>query len=97
MDQKQIVARLLAKANKYRNFAVWIGDQETVLRILALTEELKQHALALAKPEEAKIQKRAHEIWEENNRPLGRDVEFWLQAEREFREAQKIANEIRDV
>ena len=97
MDQKQIVARLLAKANKYRYFALWLGDQETVQRILALTEELKQRAVALAKPEEAKIRKRAREIWEENNRPDGRDVEFWLQAEREFREAEQLANEIRDL
>jgi hypothetical protein len=25
MDQKQVVASLLAKANKYRDFARWIG------------------------------------------------------------------------
>jgi hypothetical protein len=27
VDQKQIVARLLAKANKYRHFALWLGEQ----------------------------------------------------------------------
>ena len=42
MDQKQTVARLLEKVNKYRDFARWVGDSETVQRILALTEELKQ-------------------------------------------------------
>jgi hypothetical protein len=36
---------------------------------------------------------RAREIWEENDRPVGRDVEFWLQAEREFREAEDLAKE----
>ena len=50
----------------------------------------------LAKPNEEKIRKRAREIWEENNRPVGRDVEFWFQAEREFREAEDLTNEIRD-
>jgi hypothetical protein len=30
MDQKQVVARLLAKANKYRDFARWVGDRQTV-------------------------------------------------------------------
>jgi hypothetical protein len=34
--------------------------------------------------------------WEENNRPVGRDEEFWYRAEREFREAEKLAKEIRD-
>jgi hypothetical protein len=96
VDQKQSVARLLGKANKYRDFARWVGDRETVQRILALTVELKQTARALAKPNEEKIRKRAREIWEESNRPLGRDEEFWLQAEREFREAEDLTKEIRD-
>jgi hypothetical protein len=71
VDQKQIVRHLLTKADKYRQFAHWIGDHETVRRILALTEELKQRARALAKPEEAKIRIRAREVWEENGRPAG--------------------------
>lgn len=96
MDQKQTVARLLEKANKYREFARWVDDRETVQRILALTAELKQRARALAKPNEEKIRKRAREIWIENNRPVGRDEEFWFQAEREFREAEDLAKEISD-
>ena len=40
---------LLEKAKKYRDFARWVGDRETVQRILALTAELKQRARALAK------------------------------------------------
>jgi hypothetical protein len=75
------------------NFARWVGDRETVQVILALVEELKQRARALAKPNEEKIRVRALEIWEENDRPVGRDVEFWLQAEREFREAEDLAKE----
>jgi hypothetical protein len=96
MNQKQVVASLLEKASKYRDFARWIGDRETVQQILALAGELKQRAFALAKPSDDKIRKRAREIWEENSRPVGRDVEFWLQAEREFREAEELANETRD-
>jgi hypothetical protein len=90
VDRKQTVAGLLAKANKYRSFARWIGDRETVQRILALAAELKQRARALAKPNQDKIRARAREIWEENGRPTGRDLEFWLQAEREFREAEAL-------
>ena len=88
MDRKQAVVSLLAKAHKYREFARWVTDGDTVHRILALTEELKQRARALAKPNEDLIRKRAREIWEENNRPVGRDVEFWLQAERELQDAE---------
>jgi len=96
MDQKQVVANLLAKANKYRDFARWVGDRQTVQNILALAAELKQRARALAKPEEDRIRKRAREIWEENGRAPGRDVEFWLQAEREFCEAEALAKESGD-
>ena len=63
---------------------------------IGLTAELKQRARALAKPNEEKIRKCAREIWEENNRPVGRDEEFWFQAEREFREAEDLTKEIRD-
>jgi hypothetical protein len=41
VNQKHLVASLVEKANKYRNFARWVGDRETVQGILALVEELK--------------------------------------------------------
>jgi hypothetical protein len=68
VNQKHVVADLLEKANKYQNFARWVGDRETIQRILALVEELKQRARSIARPNEEKIRKRAGEIWEENNR-----------------------------
>jgi hypothetical protein len=83
--------RLLAKANKYRSFARWVDDRETVQQILALTEELKLRARTLAKLDEDKIRRRAREICEENGRPVGRDEGFWFQAERELREAEDLA------
>jgi len=91
MNRKQIVADLLAKADKYRNLARWVTDRLTIQRIFALSVELKQRARALARPDENEIRKRAREIWEEHGRPAGRDLEFWLQAEREFREAEALA------
>ena len=93
MDRKQVVSSLLTKANKYRNFARWVGDWETAQRISTLAEELKQRARALARPNEDRIRKRAREIWEENGRLAGRDDEFWFQAEREFQEAENLAKE----
>jgi hypothetical protein len=38
----------------------------------------------MEKPTEEQIRQRAQEIWEENHRPVGRDDEFWFQAEREL-------------
>jgi len=35
------------------------------------------------------VRARARELWEINGRPAGRDLEFWLQAERELREADR--------
>ena len=96
MDRKQIVADLLAKADKYRNLARWVTDRLTIQRIFALSVELKQRARALAHPDENEIRKRAQEIWDENGRPAGRDLEFWLQAEREFREAEALARKAGD-
>jgi hypothetical protein len=49
VDPKQIVHHLLTTADKYRRFAQWIGDHETVRRILALTDELKQRARAMSR------------------------------------------------
>jgi len=86
-----IVASVLAKARKYRKLTRMIDDRETARRILELIEELKQGALALAKPDEEHIRVRAREIWDENGRPPGRDEEFWYQAERELREAEELA------
>jgi DUF2934 family protein len=38
----------------------------------------------MAKPSEEQIRQRAHELWENNHWPDGRDDEFWYQAEREL-------------
>ena len=32
---------------------------------------------------------RARELWDENGRPAGRDLEFWLQAEAEIKQRQQ--------
>jgi uncharacterized membrane protein YccC len=93
VDQRQKVASLIARAHRYRDLARWVGDPVTIERISVYTEELKQRARALAKPNEDLIRQHAWEIWEENGRPVGQDEEFWFQAEREFREAEELAKQ----
>ena len=51
----------------------------------------------MAKPTENRIRRRAREIWEENGRPSGRDEEFWFQAEREFHDAETLAEKADDA
>jgi hypothetical protein len=63
VNRKRIVAGVLAKANRYRNLTRMIDDRETARRILNLTYELKQTALALAKADEDRVRIRAQEIW----------------------------------
>src|SRR4029078_644460 len=67
-----------------------ITDEPTVGRFRALAEELRQKLQGVlagrkARLEERAIRARANQIWEEHGRPEGRDVEFWLQAEREIK------------
>jgi DUF2934 family protein len=64
-----------------------INDQTTVERLLAFAEGLRQRLRQRLAPRQAKeeIKARAGELWEQNGRPEGRDLEFWLQAEAEVR------------
>ncbi|SIQ83384.1 Protein of unknown function [Paracoccus thiocyanatus] len=41
--------------------------------------------------EQDKIRERAHQIWESEGRPSGREVEHWQQAERELRDGAATA------
>jgi hypothetical protein len=92
MDRKGLVTRALAKAEKYRSYTRWIDDQVTVQRIRELSVKLKRRARAIAKPTERRVRRRAKELWGQAGCPTGRDLEFWLKAEQEFREAEDIAN-----
>ena len=40
---------------------------------------------ATAHMSEHKVRQRAIDLWEQRGKPVGYDVEFWLQAERELR------------
>ena len=84
------------EGQKYRDFARWVGDRETVQRILAPDSGAETES-----PRFGKTQRRKNPKARQGN--LGReqpaswkDEEFWFQAEREFREAEDLTNEIRD-
>ncbi|MGY8635809.1 DUF2934 domain-containing protein [Bradyrhizobium sp. 14AA] len=62
-----------------------ITDRETVQRLQAFAHEIGDslRRLQAAAREEA-IRRRAYDLWQSGGRPQGRDLEFWLSAEREF-------------
>jgi hypothetical protein len=43
----------------------------------------------MAQPSEDEIKKRAHQLWEQNGKPEGREDEFWRLAEQELRNEDK--------
>jgi hypothetical protein len=85
MNDRQRANELLAKVRKYRRLARTLTDSETAGRIWQLTNDLENQADQLAQMlHEERIRTRAHQLWVEQNRPAGRDDEFWLEAEREL-------------
>ena len=73
---------LRQRAERYRRLRTQINDPAAVRAISDLTGELEMTAAQLEK--QHLTRERAHEIWIERGCPHGRDVEFWLMAEREL-------------
>lgn len=73
---------LRQQAERYRRLKKQISDPAAVQAICDLVGEFELTAADLEKRHH--IRERAHEIWIERGRPDGRDVEFWLAAEREL-------------
>lgn len=86
MDHTEDPRELERKIAQASRIASSVGDQTTVQRLVAWIEDLRhklqQHREARRTREE--IRTRARELWEQNGRPDGRDLEFWLQAESEI-------------
>ena len=86
MDQSDDPRELERKIEQARRIASTITDQTTLERLRAWVKELKQSLRQRLGARRAKeeIKARARELWEQNGRPAGRDLEFWLQAEAEM-------------
>ena len=44
----------------------------------------------MVKPSEEQIRARAYELWQQAGKPVGREDEFWQQAEQALRETEKL-------
>ena len=65
-----------------------IEDETTVQRLRSLADELRRKlARMMRRP---RVKALAYELWEEAGRPAGRDVEFWLEAERQVKQRQEV-------
>src|SRR6476620_5569889 len=86
MEQSDDPRELERKIEQATRIASRVADQTTVERLRAWIEDLKQRLWQRreAKRLKQQIAQRAQVIWEESGRPLGRDLEFWLQAESEI-------------
>lgn len=88
MGQDDDADELRRKLEQARRLASMTSDLTTMQRLREFADELsarlKNHFASRRQREE--IRARARELWEENGRPSGRDLEFWLQAEREIQE-----------
>lgn len=62
--------------------ASYIADESTARRLLRFAEQLRQRLFPSSQRRQTRA--RAYKLWEEGGRPAGRDLEFWLAAEREI-------------
>jgi hypothetical protein len=76
------VGELLRRAERYRRLKRQISDPAAMKAICELAGEFEMTAKELERRQH--IRERAHEIWIERGCPEGRDLEFWLAAEREL-------------
>jgi hypothetical protein len=63
-----------------------IKDESAAQRLKHFAKEVG-HKL-LRRLRHSKVRARAYELWEAAGRPLDRDLEFWLEAERQIKEEQ---------
>jgi len=81
MDQLEDPRELERKIEQASRIASRVNDQTTIQRLTAWVDELKQRLQKrIARRSKEKIRMRAHELWEQHGRPVGRDEEFWLRA-----------------
>jgi len=88
MDQNEDPCQLEREIERAKRLVSGVSDQTTFQRLKDFIEELRQrlqNRLAARRSTE-EIRVRARELWEQHGRPVGRDEEFWLQAESELRE-----------
>ena len=86
MDREEDPRELERRIAQASRLSFRITDDTTLGRLQGLVEELrgKLKSLRSSRRSQDEIRARARTLWEQNGRPEGRDLEFWLQAESEI-------------
>jgi hypothetical protein len=79
MDQREKIEHQLELATRVAGI---VKDESTAERLLSFASELRKKLKRMMRRQE--VRARAYELWERAGRPIGRDVEFWLEAERQL-------------
>jgi len=84
-DDPRELARKIEQADR---MASRILDQTTVARLKSWATELRDNLKRILHERRIKeeIGACARDLWDQKGRPEGRDLEFWLQAEKEVRD-----------
>jgi hypothetical protein len=79
MDDRKKLEHQIALAART---AAYTRDENTASRLRQFADQLRRK-LFPSSSRRSQIAARAYQLWEQAGRPAGRDLEFWLQAERE--------------
>jgi hypothetical protein len=85
MDHRHELRRLEHQLEFAHRAAPLLSKRTIVDRLEAFAGEISERLRGLrAESLEEETRSRAHELWQDAGRPAGRDLEFWLRAEREL-------------
>jgi hypothetical protein len=80
MDERKKLEHQIALATRT---AAYTKDENTASRLRQFADQLSRK-LSPSSSRRARITARAYQMWEQAGRPSGRDIDFWLEAEREI-------------
>ena len=85
-DEKVNRLELERELERAKRLAAVTTDRTTYERIRDFAEDIRQRLQRLVSRRggQDEIRARARQLWEQAGRPAGRDLDFWLQAEREL-------------
>ncbi|UGY25475.1 MULTISPECIES: DUF2934 domain-containing protein [Bradyrhizobium] len=91
-DEKDSRRGLERELERAKRLAAVTTDRTTYARIRDFAEDIGQRLQRLVsrRGEQDEIRARARQLWQEAGRPTGRDLDFWLQAERELADDEAI-------
>lgn len=81
VDEQQKIEHQIELATRA---AALVKDETTVQRFRSFAEELRRKLLRMMR--RGQVRARAYELWEQAGRPVDRELEFWLEAERQLDE-----------